>query len=692
MSVNEDDKEHIYEQVSCQSPVNIFLGLLQSETETISPDHHIYEVPPGAIFNTGLVNTEEPDTRNVKPPEGFQDYENVCCDPETGALEEEPFSLPFEVIYSTVVKPKRKKSRPHISSMLHEEKNKSFKTAKGTGIEMSGVTDIDSRNVVGFSGTENVKKCHEDVNCKTSSELTSSPKQECNNYTSSEGNIIDLKIDGNAVCPEENSNNNENVASCGDNSHSTEIDSYITSCEDSSIGINVDKYVDPCADESINMYDDNSLASSGDMTTSTKVNSNLATCENNSDNAKFGKCVASCGDNLIDNEVDKYSTSCRDTVKNTEGNNCMNCCEDSVIDSRVGIFTTFYESHSNGINAQDTAATHEDDSNNICIASCEGNAISTNIDKILSPCEGSENHTENNTSAIICGDNGISEIRISSSNEISDSSNDELPNSTVRNNENTGNDSDTKISDISKCDCRNVECAVGEEASVIEISEDGTWETKTVPPAELDQAKQEDQINSTEEPEFLCAVDRSAETVRMTYGSQYYVNCPIASVKPMKHDGASGVEDETSRNIGAQIMKRYEEERQKLRDNLPDVSLLDVEASLEDIQRERRRIIDNQTVRAKRIDSWIRSGEHPAELPDDLLELEDMSSVEDKALEVPSSTIEDFVSADNPGDSVNKFSVLPVDSEISTNIFSTKLPAEGKLCKFISILNLFSIE
>ncbi|KDR20579.1 hypothetical protein L798_04598 [Zootermopsis nevadensis] len=181
----------------------------------------------------------------------------------------------------------------------------------------------------------------------------------------------------------------------------------------------------------------------------------------------------------------------------------------------------------------------------------------------------------------------------------------------------------------------------------------------------------------------------------MTYGSQYYVNCPIASVKPMKHDGASGVEDETSRNIGAQIMKRYEEERQKLRDNLPDVSLLDVEASLEDIQRERRRIIDNQTVRAKRIDSWIRSGEHPAELPDDLLELEDMSSVEDKALEVPSSTIEDFVSADNPGDSVNKFSVLPVDSEISTNIFSTKLPAEvtsggGKIfCQFNNFKHIF---
>lgn len=622
----------------------------------------------------------------MKPPEGFQDYENVCCDSQAG-FEEDLFSLPFEVIYSTVVKPKRKKCRPRISSMLHEERNASFKSAEGTNIEMSGATDIDNKNVISLARTINAEKYPEDVNCKTSSENTSSHNQDCNNDVSSEGNIIDLKIDGSVVSPEENSDNskaNDSVAFCGDSSHSTEIDSCITSCEDSSVGMKVDKCVDPYEDEPVKIYDDNFLASSGDKTTNTRVDTNLATCGNNTDNAKFDNCIASSGDNLMDKEVDECATSCGDTVKLTEHNSCMNSCEDSLIDTKVDIFTTFCGGNSNGVNAQDTAASHEDDSVRICVASYEVNAIDTNIDQLLAFCGDSKNHTENNTAAIVCGDisdnNGIPEIRISSSNEISDSLNDALPKSTVRNQENTGNESDTKISDISIHDCRNIEDAEGEEASVIEISEDGTWETKTVPPAELGQAKQEDQINSSEEPEFLCAADRSVETVRMTYGSQYYVNCPVASVKPMKHEGASGMDDETSRNIGAQIMKKYEEERQKLRDNLPDVSLLDVEASLEDIQRERRRIIDNQTVRAKRINSWIRSGEHPGEIPDELLELEDMSSsVQDRALEVPSSTITDFaVSVDNPDDSVKKFSVPSVDMEICTNIISTKLPAEGK--------------
>jgi hypothetical protein len=682
VSISEDNKEHIYEQVSCQSPVNIFLGLLQSETETISPDPHIYEVPPGAIFNTNLNSREEPDTRHVKPPEGFQDYENVCWEPQTG-FGEELLALPLEVIYSTVVKPKRKKCRPHISSMLHEEKSTCIKSVEGTSNEMSGVTAINDKNMIGFAGTRNKEKSPDNVNCKTSSEHASSHIQDCKNEASSEGNTVDLKIDGSVVSPGQNSDNNEanyNVEVCGDNACSIEIDSCITTCEDNSVDRKVDKYVDPCKGKPTKIYDDNSLASSGGKAANIKANSNLGTCGKNTDNAKFDNCVASCGDNLIEKEADENKSSCEDTVKLTEGNNSMNSCEASFIDARVDIYGNFYESNLNGVNAN--AASCGDDSINIYLASCEGNATNTNIDQKFASWGDSVNHIDkNNTAQITCGDSednsGMPETRISSSN-------DELPKSTVKNQENTGNESDTKISDISKYDCRNIADAEFEEASVIEISEDGTWETKIVPPSELGQVKQENQTNSAEEPEFLCAADWSAETVRMAYGSQYYVNCPVASVKPMKHEGSSATDDETSRNIGAQIMKKYEEERQKLRDNLPDVSLLDVEASLEDIQRERRRIIDNQTVRAKRIDSWIRSGEHSAEIPDDLLELEDMSSVQDKALDVPPPTITDFVvSVVNPGDSVKKFNVPSVDVDINTDIISKTLPAEGKSSKSI---------
>jgi hypothetical protein len=139
-----------------------------------------------------------------------------------------------------------------------------------------------------------------------------------------------------------------------------------------------------------------------------------------------------------------------------------------------------------------------------------------------------------------------------------------------------------------------------------------------------------------------------------------------------------GEDDDTARNIGAQIMKKYEEQKQKLRENLPDVSLLDVDSSLEDIQRERRRIIENQAVRAKRIDSWIKSGKHPAEVPDDLLELENVSLIEGNSLDAPLSTITDFVvSVSNSGDTTTKFSVPSVDMETCASASTTKLPAEG---------------
>ena len=79
----------------------------------------------------------------------------------------------------------------------------------------------------------------------------------------------------------------------------------------------------------------------------------------------------------------------------------------------------------------------------------------------------------------------------------------------------------------------------------------------------------------------------------------------------MKYAENNVSNSEFSKNIGAQIMQKYAEERQKLREsrNLPDVSLLDVDESLEDIQRERRKIIESQAVRAKRIDSWIKGNE-----------------------------------------------------------------------------------
>ena len=75
---------------------------------------------------------------------------------------------------------------------------------------------------------------------------------------------------------------------------------------------------------------------------------------------------------------------------------------------------------------------------------------------------------------------------------------------------------------------------------------------------------------------------------------------PIVVQKPLQ-----------SENLGAMIMKQYEQDRQRARENLhlPEVSLLDVDASLEDIERERREIIGSQTVKAKRINSWIKEGQ-----------------------------------------------------------------------------------
>lgn len=149
-----------------------------------------------------------------------------------------------------------------------------------------------------------------------------------------------------------------------------------------------------------------------------------------------------------------------------------------------------------------------------------------------------------------------------------------------------------------------------EFTSIIEISGDGTWNTATIPANLIDSSKNcdSDVITENTDQDFLSAsADMRAKHVNLAYSGQYYTsNCPVASIKPMKHD--MDVAIDTKKNIGAQIMEKYNEERRKIIEmkNLPDVSLLDVDESLEEIQKERRKIIESQAVRAKRIDSWIK--------------------------------------------------------------------------------------
>lgn len=153
--------------------------------------------------------------------------------------------------------------------------------------------------------------------------------------------------------------------------------------------------------------------------------------------------------------------------------------------------------------------------------------------------------------------------------------------------------------------------------SVIEISEDGTWDTAELPSDNIKKIKsQNDQTKESQNVTQDCftSIFPGSEINNKhtnTLNVQYYINSSVESIKPTKHEKDlvhSECQGEKARNIGAQIMEKYDEERQKIKDskNLPDVSLLDVEDSLEDIQRERRKIIESQAVRAKRIDSWIK--------------------------------------------------------------------------------------
>ncbi|KAG8292897.1 hypothetical protein J6590_028648 [Homalodisca vitripennis] len=149
-----------------------------------------------------------------------------------------------------------------------------------------------------------------------------------------------------------------------------------------------------------------------------------------------------------------------------------------------------------------------------------------------------------------------------------------------------------------------------EFTSIIEISGDGTWNTAKIPSSHVETSKAIESIipDESAEQDFLTVnADARAKHVTLAYSGQYYTgNCPVASIKPMKHEQDASVD--TKKNIGAQIMEKYEEERKKIIEikNLPDISLLDVDESLEEIQKERRKIIESQAVRAKRIDSWIK--------------------------------------------------------------------------------------
>lgn len=665
--VSDDDKEHIYEHVSCQSPVNVFLGLLQSDTETISPDPNIYEVPPGAIFNSNLVSFEEPDAGKVKPPKGFQDYENVCWDSQRG-FDEDIFALPVEVLYSTVVKPKRRKCRPHISAMLYGDKDAALRGVEGRTIETSAATDMDSNSanaVNGCSVTGNMEKHAETAGCEASGEHVSGRTEVSDNDISSSGNVIDYKYDGSVVYLQDNSNDTK-ADDNGDSSHNVKFHSSLISSGENPIKDEVKNSVDPAVDETIKIHDVLNLCE--DKTLNAKTDNNVSTRGSNIDSGHLDKCLTDCEDSSIDTKVDQCVNCSGDDEKLAEDRNCRNSYGNKSIDTKVDTSVTSCEDAANGVDVQDKTVACKDESIAICVASSEDNAIYANIDQCLSCSVDPKNHSENNAAIIISGDSsesgGTAEERMSLSNEISDSVNGELPKSTVISGNNTDNESESKMSETSQKDCTIIEDAECEETSVIEISEDGTWETKTVPPAELSQVKQEEQNHSVEEPEFLCAVDRSVKTI---YGSQYYVNCPVASVKPMKQGSASAGGDGVPRNIGAQIMDKHDKKMQKLRETLPDVSLLDVDATLEDIERERRRIIENQAVRAKKISSWVRNGRHPDYMPEDLMEMENVSSVEGKTAELPSSAVPDIVvSVDRP-DSVTKFNTSCVDVETCTD-------------------------
>ena len=71
--------------------------------------------------------------------------------------------------------------------------------------------------------------------------------------------------------------------------------------------------------------------------------------------------------------------------------------------------------------------------------------------------------------------------------------------------------------------------------------------------------------------------------------------------------GATG--SQASRNLGAAIMEQYEMDIQKRRDtmNLPEHSLLEFGDTVRDLEQQRRSVIKQMTVKAKRKDTWIKT-------------------------------------------------------------------------------------
>jgi hypothetical protein len=485
-----------------------------------------------------------------------------------------------------------------------------------------------------------MEKQAENGGCKSSSEHVSGRTENVDNDITASGNIMDYKIDD-SVYLQTNSDDTK-ADDNEDSSRDVKLDGFLNSSGGNPLCGIANDCVGPSVDEMIRV-NDNVLHSCEDKILSAKTD-NIAALGSNIGRVDMDNCTTDCEDDLMVTKVDQCQNCSGDAEKLTGGNNCVCSCGNKSLDIRVDRFVTYCEDNENTFDVQDKAVACKDEKLAIYLASSGDNAIYANVDKILLFSADPKNHSENNAIILISGDSsyngGVAEGKISSSNEIEPSVNGEYSNSTVISGDNLDNESESKVSEIPQQDCTTVKDTDVEGASVIEISEDGTWETKIVPPAELGQVRQEDQSHSAEEPEFLCAVDRSVESVVTNYGSQYYVNCPVASVKPMKQESAAVRGEVMPRNIGAQIMDRYNVKIQKLRETLPDVSLLDVDATLEYIERERRRIIENQTVRTKKKNSWVKNGCRPDDMPDDLLEMENMSSA---GVELPSSAVPDIV-------------------------------------------------
>ncbi|KAK4298419.1 hypothetical protein Pmani_029237 [Petrolisthes manimaculis] len=79
--------------------------------------------------------------------------------------------------------------------------------------------------------------------------------------------------------------------------------------------------------------------------------------------------------------------------------------------------------------------------------------------------------------------------------------------------------------------------------------------------------------------------------------------------EPLNTDDGDDKESPSHRNLGAAIMEEYEVELQRKKDsmNLPEVSMLEFGDSARDLEEQRRSVIKQMTVKAKRKDTWIKT-------------------------------------------------------------------------------------